>query len=88
MIYDVSHRTEIRYEQSVSDAHHLLHLMPRNFERQKRIAFVLDIVPEPSELAVREDYFGNATHHLAIHEPHDRLVIESRSRGARSGGTC
>ena len=80
MIYDVSHRTLIVYAESVSEAHHVLHLMPRNDARQHRTAFVLHVKPEPNELAAREDYFGNIVHHLALHEPHDRLCIESRSR--------
>jgi transglutaminase-like putative cysteine protease len=80
MIYDVSHRTEIAYEQSVSEAHHVLHLMPRACERQQRIAFVLDVDPVPSQLGTSEDYFGNLVHHLTIHEPHHKLIIESRSR--------
>jgi len=80
MNYDVRHRTEISYAELVSEAHHVLHLIPRSFGRQQRIAYVLDIEPEPSELALKEDYFGNVTHHLAIHEPHGRLLIESRSR--------
>jgi len=80
MIYDVSHRTVISYEESVSEAHHVLHLMPRDSERQQRLAFVLDIRPEPSQLSASDDYFGNSVHHLVIHEPHDRLRIDSRSR--------
>jgi transglutaminase-like putative cysteine protease len=80
MIYDVTHRTQIKYEESVSEAHHVLHLMPRNLDRQQRIAFVLNIQPEPSQLAASEDFFGNGIHHLAIHEPHDELSVDSRSR--------
>jgi transglutaminase-like putative cysteine protease len=80
MIYDVSHRTLITYESPVSEAHHVLHLMPRSFPGQQRIAFVLNVQPEPSQLATSEDYFGNGIHHLSIYEPHDRLCIESRSR--------
>lgn len=80
MIYDVSHRTEIGYEESVSEAHHVLHLMPRSFERQQRISFALHVDPEPLQLCLREDYFGNFVHHLTLHEPHHTLVIESRSR--------
>jgi transglutaminase-like putative cysteine protease len=80
MIYDVSHRTLIDYEDSVSEAHHVLHLMPRNLPRQRRISFVLDIEPDPSQLETSEDYFGNVLHHLNIHKPHLSLCVESRSR--------
>jgi transglutaminase-like putative cysteine protease len=80
MIYDVSHRTEIIYEQQVTEAHHVLHLMPRSFDLQKRLSANLVIEPEPSQLTVSDDYFGNVLHHLTLQEPHERLVIESSSR--------
>ncbi|MGD8340437.1 MAG: transglutaminase family protein [Gammaproteobacteria bacterium] len=80
MIYDVRHRTEISYEQQVTEAHHVLHLMPRSFDRQTRIAASLTTEPEPSQLTANEDYFGNSTHHLLLHEPHEKLIIDSFSR--------
>lgn len=80
MIYDVRHRTLIRYEQLVTEAHHVLHLIPRSFGRQRRIAAALTVEPEPSQLTVNEDYFGNVTHHLTIQVPHQELLIESNSR--------
>lgn len=80
MIYDVVHRTEITYEQLVTEAHHVLHLIPRSFARQRRLSAKLTIDPEPTQLSVNEDYFGNHTHHLTIQQPHDRLLIESVSR--------
>ena len=80
MIYDVRHRTLIRYEQLVSEAHHVLHLIPRSFARQRRIAAALTVEPEPAQLTVSEDYFGNVVHHLTIQEAHDQLLIESSTR--------
>lgn len=80
MIYDVRHRTEISYAQLVTEAHHVLHLMPRSFDRQRCLVSALRVDPEPSQLAANEDYFGNLTHHLTIQEPHDRLFIESSAR--------
>jgi transglutaminase-like putative cysteine protease len=80
MIYDVRHRTLIRYEQLVTEAHHVLHLVPRNSVRQRRIAAMLTVEPEPSQLTVNEDYFGNVMHHLTIQAPHQELLIEASSR--------
>ena len=80
MIYDVSHRTEISYEQQVTEAHHVLHLVPRSFDMQKRLSANLVIEPEPSQLTVSDDYFGNVLHHLTLQQPHECLVIESSSR--------
>jgi transglutaminase-like putative cysteine protease len=80
MIYDVRHRTAISYEQLVTEAHHVLHLIPRSFDRQRCLVSALHIDPEPSQLRANEDYFGNLTHHLTIQEPHDCLVFESSAR--------
>jgi len=80
MIYDVRHRTTIQYEELVSEAHHVLHLIPRNSSRQRRIAATLTVEPEPSKLTVNEDYFGNVMHHLTIQAPHDELMLESNTR--------
>jgi transglutaminase-like putative cysteine protease len=80
MIYDVRHKTLIHYEQLVTEAHHVLHLIPRNSARQRRIAATLTVEPQPSQLTVNEDYFGNVTHHLTIQEPHTELLIESNAR--------
>jgi transglutaminase-like putative cysteine protease len=80
MIYDVRHQTLIRYEQLVTEAHHVLHLIPRNSSRQRRIAATLTVEPEPSQLTVNEDYFGNVTHHLTLQSPHQELLIESNAR--------
>lgn len=95
MIYDVRHRTTFDYEQLVSVAHHVLHLMPRNSAAQQRIAFALHIDPEPSLSATSDDYFGNTVHYLTMQEPHARLVVEARSRievfgrnGAIDLGAC
>jgi len=80
MMYEVRHRTDLDYQEVVSIAHHVLHLMPRNFSHQHRLQFSLAVSPEPSRQSVSEDYFGNGVHYLTLHEPHDRLTIESRSR--------
>jgi transglutaminase-like putative cysteine protease len=80
MRYDVRHRTTFNYEQTVSVAQHVIHLMPRNDPRQQRIAFALHIDPEPSQQSTGEDYFGNGVHYIALYEPHERLIVESRSR--------
>jgi transglutaminase-like putative cysteine protease len=78
VIYDVRHKTVISYQQAVSEAHHVVHLMPRDFERQQRIAFVLHVEPVPSQQSASRDYFGNGIHHLTFHTPHNELIVESR----------
>lgn len=80
MIYDVRHTTTFEYEQDVSEAQHVLRLMPRDWERQHRVAFALNFEPQPSRESVSEDYFGNMVHYVTLNEPHTRFVIDARSR--------
>jgi transglutaminase-like putative cysteine protease len=79
VIYDVRHRTTFHYEQSVSVSQHVLHLMPRETVRQRRLDFELDCRPEPTSTSISFDYFGNWRHHLALEASHDELVIVARS---------
>ncbi|MDX1562487.1 MAG: transglutaminase family protein, partial [Gammaproteobacteria bacterium] len=80
MIYNVRHRTTFQYQQAVSVSQHVLHLMPRDSTRQRRLEFDLDCDPEPTLISLSADYFGNWRHHLAFEQSHDELVIESRSK--------
>ena len=80
MIYEVQHRTTFRYEQSVSVSQHVLHLMPRDTGRQRRLAFDLSCTPQASVASLGQDYFGNWRHHAAFERGHDKLTIDARSR--------
>ena len=79
MLYTVRHRTTFRYEQMVSISHHLLHLTPRSSARQQCLRSEISVDPAPAMHTRGEDYFGNATRHLTISEPHDRFVVEASS---------
>jgi transglutaminase-like putative cysteine protease len=80
MLYDVRHQTTFSYGQTVSVAQHVLHLMPRESARQRRVAFLLNIDPEPTQQKASRDFFGNDVHYLTLQEPHKKLLVESRSR--------
>lgn len=80
MIYDVEHRTTFRYEQGVSVSQHVLHLMPRDTERQHRLAFDLSCTPQATVASLGQDYFGNWRHHAAFEKSHENLIIDARSR--------
>jgi transglutaminase-like putative cysteine protease len=80
MIYDVRHTTTFTYEETVSVSHHVLHLAPRLHPRQSCLATALAIEPASSVGSEREDYFGNPVHYLTVQQPHERLVVEARSR--------
>src|SRR5690606_6420940 len=80
MIYDVRHRTTFVYEDTVSLSQHVLHLAPRARPRQRCINVSLSVEPQPSGGSEGHDYFGNPVHFLTVQEPHERFVVEARSR--------
>ena len=80
MIYDVRHRTTFVYEETVSVSQHVLHLAPRAHPRQRCIQTALTVEPQPATGSEGYDYFGNPVHYLTVQEPHERFVVEARSR--------
>ncbi|KAB2910951.1 MAG: transglutaminase family protein [Hyphomicrobiaceae bacterium] len=79
MIFDVSHRTSYTYRTSVLQSEHLVHLTPRQGERQRVERHSLLIEPAPSARCEFADYFGNASAILSINEDHSEFVIHARS---------
>jgi transglutaminase-like putative cysteine protease len=80
MIYDIRHKTTFTYEDVVSVSHHVLHLAPRRHVRQRTLETSMRIDPPPAVDSDGRDYFGNLVHYLTVQEPHERLVVDARSR--------
>jgi transglutaminase-like putative cysteine protease len=80
VLYDIRHRTVFSYEESVSVSHHVLHLVPRPHPRQTCLQATMIVEPAPAVNSEGRDYFGNPVRYLTVQEPHDRLVVEARSR--------
>jgi transglutaminase-like putative cysteine protease len=80
MIYKIVHRTTYKYKQPVLAGSHVATLKPRSVPRHRLEKTELQIVPTPAILSERIDYFGNHQYFFTIEEPHDELVVESRSR--------
>lgn len=78
MIFEVSHKTVYHYTAPVAQAYHLVHLAPRQHERQRTIRHSLIIEPAPSSRNDFEDYFGNPASTVGIESSHSELVIHSR----------
>ena len=78
MIYRVVHVTEYAYADPVATSHHLLHLAPRDTDRQICRHDALSVSPGPSSQAERLDHFGNRTTYFEVQEPHRQLIVESR----------
>ncbi|WP_338844473.1 transglutaminase family protein [Massilia sp. W12] len=80
IVYSVTHETEYLYQRSVTLSQQLLHMTPRSFTSQESLAHTLEISPQPAELSMRPDYFGNLSHWLCVSAPHLRLAVCARSR--------
>ncbi|MDB5397303.1 MAG: transglutaminase [Rhodospirillales bacterium] len=75
--YRVRHSSAYRYGSDIMLAHHLLHLTPRQALGQRVMGFRMDVEPKPSVMTQHQDYFGNPTTYLELHEPHTRLSVKT-----------
>jgi transglutaminase-like putative cysteine protease len=79
MKYTITHITKYVYGDVVPLSHNLVHLQPRETNRQSMLASEIDITPLPAARHDRVDFFGNLYTWFSIQEPHDSLLVESRS---------
>jgi transglutaminase-like putative cysteine protease len=77
--YEVTHRTEYRYESDVSDSYGQLHLLPRSLPGQRCHSAEVVVEPNPDDYSERVDYFGNRVSFVAIHRPHRALTVTATS---------
>jgi len=82
MELEIVHETRYGYTAPVSLSHHLAHLEPLDDPHQRRMAFTLEVDPPPGHAREGTDSHGNACHWFTLAQPHDRLVVRSRSRVA------
>jgi transglutaminase-like putative cysteine protease len=75
----VIHETHYRYQSPVALSQQLLHLKPRALAWQTLESFHLDIAPQATDFAERQDYFGNPVASFAIASPHAQLQVRSES---------
>lgn len=77
MIYDIRQTTSYAYGSFVPFAAHVLRLMPLPRPGFEILARDMVIDPLPSEFSATRDFFGNATTHITLKAPHNRLTVES-----------
>lgn len=82
ILYDIQHITTNEYLGFVSVSHLLMHLAPRNDERQTVLSHTLTVDPHPAVTETHPDYFGNRAHFITVERDHSRLTITSNSRVA------
>ncbi|MBL8992854.1 MAG: transglutaminase family protein, partial [Spirochaetia bacterium] len=75
MNYRIRHLTHYQYQESVRLCHNRLCLMPLDNAAQNRRRFDLRILPEPSGLAYRRDFFGNTQIFFSNYQEHQELEI-------------
>ncbi len=79
MKYSITHTTAYFYGEPVPLSHNLVHLKPRENQRQVLVNFSTHIQPNPIIRSERIDFFGNPVTWFAIQEPHKSLKIVARS---------
>lgn len=79
MIFEVSHRTTYTYRRPVLQSQHLLHLTPRDSERQTVLRHSLLIEPAPASQSEVRDRYGNAVGVLSVVDAHSELIVHARS---------
>jgi transglutaminase-like putative cysteine protease len=79
MKYKITHTTTYFYGEPVPLSHNLVHLKPRENQRQTLLNFSLLVQPNPIIRSERIDFFANAVTWFAIQEPHKSLRITARS---------
>ena len=79
MKYRITHSTRYTYSDPVPVCHNQVHLAPRNLPYQSCQDYQLRVVPEPSHLGSRSDFFGNRVDFFAIDEPHIGLTVTATS---------
>ena len=79
MIFNISHRSSYRYGAPVTQCQHVVHLAPRNLDRQRVVRHSLLIDPAPAARTDLLDYFGNQASILVIEDEHRELIVHARS---------
>lgn len=75
----ITHRTSYTYSDVVPVCQNMVHLAPRQTERQLCSSYRLLVVPEPVERSFHNDYFGNRVDYFSIQEAHRGLSVSSTS---------
>jgi transglutaminase-like putative cysteine protease len=79
MNYRVTHKTEYRYDKSVSASYSEAHLVPRRLSHQSCVSSDIVIQPQPLDYRERYDFFDNRTSFFSIHVPHTSLIVTATS---------
>ncbi|MBI3862458.1 MAG: transglutaminase family protein [Planctomycetia bacterium] len=79
MIYRIQHQTRYTSVERVSVGHNEAWLTPRNTRVQNCLSHRIQIVPEPSVVVDRVDYFHNVVTQFAFNQGYDVLDVTAHS---------
>ena len=79
MKYKIVHKTIYEYSEQAALSQNDLCLFPRETPRQIIGARELAILPQPSVMDHRTDFFGNHIHNFMVQQPHRKLEIMAQS---------
>jgi transglutaminase-like putative cysteine protease len=77
--YQITHRTEYTYGETVPLCHNVARLRPRDLPRQTCLRHELAVSPAPAFRRDRLDFFGNHVSSFSLQEPHRGLSVTARS---------
>ncbi|OUZ07999.1 hypothetical protein BHE97_14985 [Aeromicrobium sp. PE09-221] len=77
--YQVRHRTSYAYDAPVTGSYGLAWVMPRRTPGQEVTEAAVTVVPEPEDLGVSSDYYGNEVRYFHVTVPHTELVVDADS---------
>lgn len=78
-LYRIHHGTTYRHGVPASAAWQTVRLRPREEPSQSCLEFDLDILPRPTDLAARTDYFGNHLHVFTVRASHQEFTVNAHS---------
>jgi transglutaminase-like putative cysteine protease len=73
--YRVQHTTTYSYSSDVTGSYGQFHLHPRDLDWQRCVDHEVRIEPEPADLYMHEDVYGNVKTYFHVLSPHTELVI-------------
>lgn len=79
MRFRITHTTCYEYAEPVSLCHSILHLKPRQSERQRTLYTQVRIDPGPAVNREHTDFFGNRVNYFSIQQAHDALEVTAQS---------
>ncbi|CAA9316323.1 MAG: Protein containing transglutaminase-like domain, putative cysteine protease [uncultured Friedmanniella sp.] len=77
--YRIQHSTTYSYDGEVTSSYGQFYLRPRELGWQRCLRHEISIEPEPRDLFVHDDLYGNAKSYFHVTEPHQKLVVTATS---------